>query len=257
MDSQLTQDYLDRIGVTTSGSPQAAFLRELQERHLMSVPYENLGMHLGEPVLLGDGAIDKVVRRRRGGGCQELNGSAFSALLRALGFQVTLLGGRIFKGDRMSSALSHPAIRVDCPHPWFVDVAFGVDGPRHPLRMDLSGPQHDPQGTFEFVNGPDGDLDLLRNGSPMLRIEAHPRTTKDFLPGLWWIWNSPDSHLRTYLFCTRLTENGSIALRGDVLTRVEGEHKEWTDLTGTDLAQAYKKYFGMTLDRLPPVHRPG
>ncbi|MGK5729471.1 arylamine N-acetyltransferase family protein [Streptomyces sp. URMC 124] len=255
MDSQLVQEYLDRIGVATVRGPQPDFLRELQERHLMSVPYENLGMHLGEPALLGDGAIDKVVRRRRGGGCQELNGSALSSLLSALGFRITLLGAYMFKGDRPSFALCHPAIAVDCTHPWFVDVGLGVDGPRYPLRMDLSGPQHDPQGTFEFVNGPGGDTDLLCNGAPMLRIEARPRIAKDFMPGFWWVWSSPESYHRTYVFCTRLTENGSLALRGDVLTRIEGTHKEWTALAEADLTLAYKEYFGVTLDRLPPLYR--
>ncbi|QLE74594.1 arylamine N-acetyltransferase [Streptomyces rectiverticillatus] len=255
LDPQLTQEYLDRIGVTTIRAPQQEFLSELQERHLMSVPYENLGMHLGEPALLGDGAIDKVVRQRRGGGCQELNGAALSSLLRALGFRITLLSAYMFNGGRPSFALCHPLIVVDCTYPWFVDVGLGVFGPRHPLRMDLTGPQHDPQGTFEFVAGPDGDTDLLRNGSPILRIEDRPRVEKDFMPGFWWVWSSPESYHRTHVYCTRLTENGSLALRGDVLTRIEGTQKEWTALAESELAPAYEKYFGMTLDRLPPLYR--
>ena len=54
------------------------------------MPFENLDIHRGVPIELAEPALlDKIVRRRRGGFCCELNG-AFSALLSALGFDVTM-----------------------------------------------------------------------------------------------------------------------------------------------------------------------
>jgi N-hydroxyarylamine O-acetyltransferase len=254
MDSQLTHDYLNRIGIATGRGPDAEFLKELQERHLMTVPFENIDFHLAEPIRLGSDAIDKVVRRRRGGTCRELNGSAFSTLLASLGYTVTLLGSRVFIEDRPSFALAHTVIRVDCPGPWLVDVGFGRDGARYPLRLDTRAPQTDPYGTFEFAEAPDGDLDLIRDGKTVLRIESQPRRIDDFRPVLWWFESSPDSPFRDNLFCTRATEGGRITLRGNLLTRTEGSHREKLVLgDDTEIEQAYKEHFDITLDRLPPI----
>ncbi|MEU3545204.1 arylamine N-acetyltransferase family protein [Streptomyces paromomycinus] len=253
MEGQLIQDYLHRLGVSAR-APDAEFLRELQERHLMAVPFENIDFHLGRPIRLGEHALEKVVRRGRGGTCRELNGSVFPALLRALGYRVTLLGSRVFRGDRPSFPLGHTVIRVDTPQPWLVDVGFGRDGARYPLQLDSRAPQPDPNGTFAFVPGPDGDLDLLRDGAPVLRIEQHPRTVDDFLHVLWWYENSPSSPFRKSLFCTRQSENGRITLRGNLLTRTGKAHREKLLLNGdAEIRQAYREHFGITLDRLPPI----
>ncbi|WP_157254634.1 arylamine N-acetyltransferase family protein [Nonomuraea typhae] len=254
MDSSLVHDYLRRIGIARVRTPDAEFLKELQRSHLMAVPFENIDVHLGQPILLGADAIDKVVRRRRGGTCRELNGSAFPELLSALGYGVSLLGCRVFIDGRPSFALAHTVIRADCPRPWLVDVGFGRDGARHPLRLDTLEPQPDPHGTFVFTEAADGDLDLLRDGKPVLRIERRPRPIDDFRPVLWWFESSPRSPFRTNLFCTRATENGRITLRGDLLTRTEGAHQEKTVMKGDiEIEQAYKEHFGITLDRLPPI----
>ena len=91
-------DYLDRIGASPPSSADAAALAELTRRHLASVPFENLSIHLGEPIELDEDALlAKIVDRRRGGFCYELNG-AFGALLAHLGYDVTLLAARVF-GD--------------------------------------------------------------------------------------------------------------------------------------------------------------
>ena len=48
------------------------------------MPFEDLSIHLGEPISLEEpDLINKIVRRRRGGFCYELNGTF--ALLEALG----------------------------------------------------------------------------------------------------------------------------------------------------------------------------
>src|SRR6516225_7933206 len=91
-------DYLDRIGVAPPLRPDHSTLAMLQQAHLDTVPFENLSIHLGEPITLTvDALVDKIVRRRRGGFCYELNG-AFGALLTSLGFQVTLMAARVYDG---------------------------------------------------------------------------------------------------------------------------------------------------------------
>jgi N-hydroxyarylamine O-acetyltransferase len=53
---------------------------------------------LTSSVLDTDALFDKIVRRRRGGFCYELNG-LFAALLRELGFDATLKSAKVFRPD--------------------------------------------------------------------------------------------------------------------------------------------------------------
>jgi N-hydroxyarylamine O-acetyltransferase len=62
------RDYLERIGLAGPVPADLAGLTLLHERHLATVPFENLSIHLGEPIVLTEEALlDKVVRRHRGG----------------------------------------------------------------------------------------------------------------------------------------------------------------------------------------------
>jgi len=70
--------------------------------HLLAVPFENLSIHRREPIVLSDDALfEKIVQRRRGGFCYELNG-LFAALLRALGFNVTMLSAEVANNEGTS-----------------------------------------------------------------------------------------------------------------------------------------------------------
>jgi N-hydroxyarylamine O-acetyltransferase len=212
MDERQAQAYLDRIGATWPERPDAESLRRLQRAHLGSVPFENLSIHLGEPIMLDEPSLtDKLVVRRRGGFCYELNGT-FGALLAALGYDVTLLAARVFARERLGPLFDHLALRVDLAKPWLVDVGFGAFS-HHPLRMDVSEEQHNPGGVFRVLaHGDDGDLDVHENGKPQYRLESRPRTLADFVPTCWWQQTSPDSHFARSLTCSRLTESGRVTL---------------------------------------------
>src|SRR5687768_9467525 len=87
--------YLHRINYQGSLAPTARTLRDLQVAHLQTVPFENLSIHSAEPIILNDEALfEKIVLRRRGGFCYELNG-LFAALLRKLGFEVVMLSAGV------------------------------------------------------------------------------------------------------------------------------------------------------------------
>jgi arylamine N-acetyltransferase len=64
------KDYLERIGYHGSLRPGVGLLRELHKRHLLSVPFENLDIAAGRPIVLSQAAFyDKIIGRRRGGFC--------------------------------------------------------------------------------------------------------------------------------------------------------------------------------------------
>ena len=54
-------DYLARIDATRPVSADLHALRDLQVAHLLAVPFENLSIHLGEPIVLDQaGLVAKV-----------------------------------------------------------------------------------------------------------------------------------------------------------------------------------------------------
>jgi N-hydroxyarylamine O-acetyltransferase len=242
--------YLARIGATRPASPTVEALRELHERHLNTVPFENLSVHLPEPIELTEDALfDKIVRRRRGGFCYELNG-AFGALLGELGFPVTLLAARVWTGERFGIPFDHLALRVDLDEPWLADVGFGRFA-RYPLRITGCEPQADPEGEFLVLDAAHGDLDVRHDGKPVYRIEPQPRELADFAPTCWYQATSPQSNFTQGLMCTLPRLGGRITLAGDKLIEtVDGKRVERV-LVGEELLDAYATHFGIQLNEAP------
>ncbi|MPZ80727.1 MAG: arylamine N-acetyltransferase [Actinophytocola sp.] len=257
MDDQTVQRYLDRIDAPAPGEPTVDLLRNLHLRHLRAVPFENLSIHLGEPVTLDhDTLVDKIIDRRRGGFCYELNG-LFGELLQALGFPVTLLSARVHTPvGTLTHPFDHLVPRVDLADRHLVDVGFGAHS-SYPLRLDWPEPQADPSGEFLVVDAPNGDVDVLMDGTPQYRVEPRARSLSDFAPTCWWQQTSPDSHFTRSLTCSLPTEDGRVTLSGNrLITTVAGERTE-TTLDGDDTVRAaYRTHFGIELDRLPTPPRP-
>jgi N-hydroxyarylamine O-acetyltransferase len=252
MDRDTVSSYLDRIGARPPATPDADALRELHRRHIEAVPFENLSIHLGEPIeLTEDALVDKIVRRGRGGFCYELNG-LFAALLTALGYEVSLLAAGVYGSDgTLSPVFDHMALRVELDERYLVDVGFGAHSD-YPLRWDWPEAQEDPAGSFLVLDGPRDDVDVLMNGTRQYRAEARPRRLADFTRACWWQANSPDSHFTDVARCSRRTEHGRVSIVGDrLLETVNGERTETTLATEAELLAAYEKHFGMTLPRSP------
>lgn len=114
-----TDAYLERIGASRPATPDLAALHQLHERHLRVVPFENLSIHLGQPIELDEASLfDKIVRRHRGGFCYELNG-AFATLLTELGYTVRLLSARAARKDgTVTFPFDHLVLRVELDEPW-------------------------------------------------------------------------------------------------------------------------------------------
>lgn len=88
-------EYLHRIGLSGPISLDLAGLTRLHQAHQRSVPFENLDVLAGRPISLEREALfEKIVRRKRGGLCSELN-TLYNWLLISLGFQVVSYNARI------------------------------------------------------------------------------------------------------------------------------------------------------------------
>ncbi|MFI7005128.1 arylamine N-acetyltransferase [Streptomyces sp. NPDC050145] len=247
--------YLHRIGAERPASPTAQALRALQYAHLRTVPFENLSVHLDEDVSLDPGALfAKVVDRRRGGFCYELNG-AFASLLDALGFEVTLLQARVAReGGGFGIPYDHLALRVRTAEgtDWLADVGFGALS-HFPLRFDERGDQTDPGGVFRVEEAAGGDLLLRCDGVPQYLLDLRPRALADFEVGAWYHRTSPASRFTRSLVCSLLTEEGRITLTGRTLKTTLGEGRSEVVLpSDAAVLDAYARHFGIALDRVPP-----
>src|SRR2546428_9982568 len=108
-----TRDYLKRIGYRGPARPNVNVLRRLHGRHLVSIPFENLDIHLHRPIILNKAAFnDKIIKHHRGGFCYELNGS-FAVLLKKLGFKVSMFSARVArKSGGFSPDFDHMTLLV-------------------------------------------------------------------------------------------------------------------------------------------------
>jgi len=256
VDSKTAEAYLERIGVEPPVTADAAGLRVLQRAHLLTVPFENLSIHLSEPISLTEEDLAaKVVERRRGGFCYEVNG-LFALLLETLGARVTRVAARVYGGDRLSPPFDHLALVVAAPDgsgPWLADVGFGVHS-TYPLLLDSRAEQQDPGGVFRIADAPDGDLDVIRDDIPQYRIERRARALDEFGPTCWYQQTSPESHFTQSTICSRLTEDGRVSISGRTLIRTTGGTRTEEQLTGDDaLLAAYRDEFGVELTRVPLI----
>jgi N-hydroxyarylamine O-acetyltransferase len=255
MDRSNLAAYLDRIGVSRPRHVDAASLRALHQAHQKAVPFENLSIHLAEPISLAEGdLLDKIVSRRRGGFCYELNG-AFALLLEALGARVTRVAARTAGRDgRLGPPFDHLALivrTVDGTGPWLADVGFGSHS-TYPLQLDRREGQDDPGGRFLLADMAEGDVAVSKDGTLQYQIERRDRSLADFSPTCWWQQTSPDSHFTVATICSRLTGEGRVSISGDTLIRTSGGVRTERRLHGAEEVLAtYRDHFGIILDQVP------
>ncbi|GAC1531973.1 MAG: arylamine N-acetyltransferase [Acidimicrobiales bacterium] len=245
-------DYLERIGATRPRSIDEQSLANLQVAHLQAVPFENLSIHLGEPIVLDPGKlVDKIAVRRRGGLCYELNG-AFATLLGALGFPVSILAARVIGADGLGPPFDHMALRVDLDDAWLVDVGYGRDAPYRPLRLGDRSDQPDRAGFFRLAEAGDGDIEVLCDNRRQYLLEARPRELTAFEATCWWHQTSPRSLFTAAPLCTLPTRHGRVTISGRELIRTTRDERV-VETIGDDeaLLRAYLRWFGISLDRVP------
>jgi N-hydroxyarylamine O-acetyltransferase len=256
MDEKIIAAYLDRIDVPRPQALDAAALRVLHRAHLLTVPFENLSIHLSEPISLDEDALlDKIVTRRRGGFCYELNG-AFGLLLRAVGAQIVQVAARVYGDGSLGPPFDHLALvahPADGTGPWLADVGFGAHTV-YPLLYGSRQEQHDPAGRFRLADADGGDVDVIKGAGPQYRIEPRGRSLADFGPTCWWQQTSPESHFTRSTICSRLTQDGRISISGRTLIRTSTGVRTEEQLPddGAVLA-AYRDNFGVVLDRVDRV----
>lgn len=246
-------DYLSRIGFETPPSPNYQSLVRLQDAHMRHVPFENLDIRRHRPLSLAiDDLFDKIVLRKRGGYCYELNG-LFSRMLGALGYSVTMVSARVLRENgSYGPEFDHLALIVHLAGAdYLVDVGFG-DSTRSPLNFN-GNIVRDVSGVYQIGTGSDGVFQFNKeiNGEWCAEylFETVPRQLQDFAAMNEFKQTSPETHFTQKTICSIATTEGRksmsdnqfiVTTNGDRLSAPIETQEEWNSLLF--------EHFGMALD---------
>jgi N-hydroxyarylamine O-acetyltransferase len=247
IDTTACSRYLGRIRFPLAGDfvslkPSLETLRALHETHLLAVPFENLSIHYGQPIVLQEEKLfHKIVEQGRGGFCYELNG-LFAWLLRQLGFQVALLSAGVVGEDgEFGPEFDHLTllIRGLDGADWLADVGFG-DSFRLPLRFEADLEQEEADGRKYRLDRENAERaeNALREywilqqfsaeqWTSQYRFTLQPRALSDFTEMCYFQQTSPESHFTQKRICSLATPEGRISLSDlNLITTIHGEREE-------------------------------
>lgn len=246
--------YLERIDYYGPLNGSSAALANLQECHLRTVPYENLDILNGVPLSLDLTALfDKVVTRRRGGYCFELN-ALFGWLLRELGYPVTDLFARFWRDEpNTPPKRRHQVLKVQAAGGYYLcDVGVGGIMPRRPLKL------------VELEENPQGDecyrlerdayfgwlLCELKRGtwSRIYSFTEEPQLPKDYVMASYWCEHAPESIFTQMKMVAIRTREGRNTIAGNEfrIFTTDGAHT-FIPQTKEEYHEALRTYFGISL----------
>ncbi len=246
--------YLARIGMERSPFLTYDYLRRLQLNHQMSVPYETLDILYQAPnfTLKLEDVYDKVVNRRRGGYCFELN-LLFGWLLRQLGFNVIDHFARFLRGSESIPMRRHRVLRVECEgREYIADVGVGSKCPKYPMLLSEGLEQNFDGECYCYERDRTlGWVCMEQKGDswrPMYSFTDEPNFDIDFEAIHFYCRYCPDVEFRTKAVASLRTEEGRCTLsdrefRNFTLNGVE----TYTASTDAEFKKALDIYFGIKL----------
>jgi N-hydroxyarylamine O-acetyltransferase len=260
--------YLARIGYAGDLTPSRNTLRELHLAHATRIPFENLDVLLGRPVLLDlDSIFAKLVHGGRGGWCFEQN-TLFAAVLEQVGFRVTRLAGRVRMGAKAVRPRTHMALAVSTGgESWLCDVGFGFEGLVRPVPLKLDEPVQDLGWRYRLVA--DGSVYVLQSfhrrddGPACLVQSAHPEGwlslysfimenehESDYEMANYFMATHPRWSMRHTLLVQRPGIDGRVMLRNRLLIEQTPDSGQVTELRDEDaILSVLAERFGLNFPR--------
>ena len=251
-------------------------LDELVYSHQLTVPFENLEIHdLHNPVLLGTEALfDKIVNRRRGGYCFELNKS-FNSLLRAFGYQTTSHLGRIQRfpvraaesDERISPGPPSHRINLvtiydgNVPKRYLADVSFGGSQPASGMLLEVGEHQDQLGGQFNFYYGIEDEargitdetwlLTRISSSGEELSVvsfEEFRQLEANFVTPNYFTSSNPTSHFVTGRTVNIRRRDGHALVSGDVFRLTSDGETTEIEISDPEVrAGVFMEYFGIVL----------
>lgn len=252
VDAYLKRIKLDKATLLDNVSkPDLAMLSQLQNNHMLRVPFENLDVISKVEITLDvEAYYKKIVENNRGGFCYELNG-LFHWLLQKLGYDAWLISATVLIGDgTWTMEGSHAALIVQLDQPYFVDVGFG-DSVRAPLP--LTGVEHrDVSGTYRVISSGQDLYDLQQRHDDgewrtRNRFRTTPRQPDHFKEALHFNQTSPESNFTKRELATIATEDGRVTFSDNKLITTRGGEKEERAVQDEEKAAVFQTHFGIEL----------
>ncbi len=212
--------YLDRIGYRGTIAPTLECLTGIHRCQALSVPYENLDVQLGVPLGQDIEAIfDKIVMRRRGGWCYEMNGLLGWAL-REIGFDVMRVASGVRRKERGDSAVgNHLVLLVRLDRTYLADLGLG-DGIREPIPVE-EGSFRQGALTFRLEHLADGYWRFHNHGNanpPTADFRSQPADEALLQAKVQFLQTSPESVFVQNLAFEMMRPESLTSITGRVLT---------------------------------------
>jgi N-hydroxyarylamine O-acetyltransferase len=244
--------YLERINYTGPLDPTFEVLSKLQLMHLLSIPFENLDIHNKIKIDLKN-LFNKIVIRKRGGFCYELNG-LFYDLLTEIGFTVKMVSARVYTSNKdYSPEFDHMAMVASIKDDrYLVDVGFG-EFAFAPIKIEFNKETTDPGGVFRIeIFNENYKLVTKKNTEgkfiPEYIFSGKERQIEEFYARCCFHQTSNESHFTQNRICSLPTKDGRITLTGTSLKITEsGIVKERHLNTEQEMQQELWNYFGIQL----------
>lgn len=244
--------YLERIRYDGSLDLTLPTLRALQRSTLLSVPFENLDIHIGRHIEFTPEALyRKIVIGNRGGFCYELN-SFFFDLLTELGFRTSLAAASMFKDGKPGMPMGHLVLIVEIEgERWLTDVGNGKSF-REPLNLNGTTASSAEGVTYRVASIQEGAgvVETDKDGSwkPRFVFDPQPRRREEFIPMCEWTQTSPESRFTRNRLCTIARPDGRITLMNDTLTIDQGGASEERKVTAGEYENLLWAHFGIRLN---------
>jgi len=246
--------YLARIRYDGGIEPTLGNLKALMRAQLMAVPFENLDIYRNIPIYMDPEAqFEKIVKRKRGGFCYELN-SLFYRLLDKLGYETEMASARSYNWEKntFGPEYDHMVVLVLVNRLlYLVDVGWG-ECPLGPLELDFDVNLEDENGQYRMKLGELDDIILCKvqnySAKPLYIFTQTPRRLKEFEQMCKYHQTSPHSRFKRERMAMMPTINGKKSLVGNTFTLVYGKGEIEVEIeTEEEIKQLLKKEFGIDL----------
>ena len=245
--------YLDRIGLSEGIKDNEDGLGALHLAQILSIPFENFDVMLGRTISLEPSLLyDKLVNRRRGGYCFELNG-LFLAALRTFGFSARPLLARVhLAGEPRGRTHQLSLVRIG-ERNLLADVGFGAAHLLSPIPMEIGYTMVSGGQSFRLADAGDYGtmLQVLENErwKDLYSFDFSPVFPGDIFNGNYYSSTHPDAFFKSARMASLPLKNGRRSLVDKRLRIISnGEEKVETLPGGRGYLDALKRYFGIELD---------
>lgn len=251
--------YLDRLELDEPLPLCKDTLSKIVYAHFSHIPYENLDILRGVPLSLdSDALFQKLIVKRRGGFCFELN-EALGTLLDSLGFSVTHYAARFIAGTPEGEIplRRHHVLLVHLKEgDYLCDAGIMREAPRKALHFVTDEIQKDGIGEYFFKKDAFYGSVLFqklpgKDFAPLFGFTLEPQTTGDYIMPTFYCEKHADSPANKNRTIGIYTQSGSINLVGNELRILKNAKiVETTQVSEEEIPRCLKEYFGIEQEAL-------